>query len=380
MTNINFPVAEREVEEQEEPPTDDLWQQTKSELGRTPRTGTVVYTTPGTGEYEAKRVGMLKEELLRLIGEYGANIRQLGERDSVVIVVRGTPVSVVVLPTTGYNEYRKLESSPAEPFGVRPRRGRERAALELMKEKLDETVGRNGDIIYQIAEPSEVTIQIEDPKGKVIRKLKQKEQEPGEKAFHWDGKDDEGKGMGVGIYNYTVQTDDSRATGKIMLAKSPKSRTRRRQVVGGLVLGDSFETNEKAESGLVSRDLLDKVDPTTEATGVEDMNVSTAEVWTVIDAGTGKSEPTEVWVRNANNGTDVYYGKVTEQRITNKNYEAANNVLTQVLRTPTAWSSGMSTSGRTTMIVKISKKIIVEYKDGSLEFEDLASQADVTQY
>ena len=90
MTNISLPLAELEVSE-EEPTPDDLWTQTKYEL-KGVKGGGKGFSIFGKGEgteYDPEKVEQLKEELLKLIGTYAANIRHLGAQENIVIAVRG---------------------------------------------------------------------------------------------------------------------------------------------------------------------------------------------------------------------------------------------------------------------------------------------------
>jgi hypothetical protein len=91
MTSIGFPVTERAKPEEKAAP-DDLWQRTKYEL-RGLKSETYNYLSVGDSEkkYDPKKVEQLKEELLRLVGTYALNIRQLGPQENVVIAVRGAP-------------------------------------------------------------------------------------------------------------------------------------------------------------------------------------------------------------------------------------------------------------------------------------------------
>lgn len=88
MTSVGFPVAEQTEEEHKESTPDDLWQQTKYELkgGQTPG----ISFANISGNNNTETVEQLKEELLRLIGMYAPNIRQLSSQENVVVAVRGT--------------------------------------------------------------------------------------------------------------------------------------------------------------------------------------------------------------------------------------------------------------------------------------------------
>jgi hypothetical protein len=91
VTSISFPVAEQEPPEDKVTP-DDLWQRTRYELRGVSSTGGSYFGWSSGGEdYHSEKVQQLKEELLRLVGTYAPNIRQLGAQENVVIAVRGTP-------------------------------------------------------------------------------------------------------------------------------------------------------------------------------------------------------------------------------------------------------------------------------------------------
>ncbi len=88
MTSIGFPVAERKTAEGK-PAPDDLWQQTRYEISGGPGAMSVIGRSD-SGKYESEKVEQLKEELLKLIGTYAHNIRQLGANENIVVAVRGT--------------------------------------------------------------------------------------------------------------------------------------------------------------------------------------------------------------------------------------------------------------------------------------------------
>jgi hypothetical protein len=118
MTNIGFPVAEYETSDQEAA-TDDLWKQTRSELKGANIGGAYSISFPdkdADGGYDSEKVEKLKKELLRLIGEYASNIRNLGSRENVVIAVRGSSGSVNRVETVMYKgpeNIKRTEQLPA---------------------------------------------------------------------------------------------------------------------------------------------------------------------------------------------------------------------------------------------------------------------------
>ena len=92
MTSIGFPVAYQTEAPQEESTPDDLWQQTKYELKGVPsRISSMSFAGRNLGEnYDSQKAEQLKEVLVRLIGTYAPNIRQLNPKENVVVAVQGT--------------------------------------------------------------------------------------------------------------------------------------------------------------------------------------------------------------------------------------------------------------------------------------------------
>jgi hypothetical protein len=87
MTSIGFPVSERKTAEGKTAP-DDLWQRTRYEIIGVPGAMSLI-SRGDSGKYEPEKVEQLKEELLKLIGTYAHNIRQLGANENIVVAVRG---------------------------------------------------------------------------------------------------------------------------------------------------------------------------------------------------------------------------------------------------------------------------------------------------
>ncbi len=281
ITNINFPVAEREKTCDMEVPTDDLWQQTRSELRGATGVTTVTYARGGE-EYDAQRVGSLKEELLTVIGEYGPNIRQLSPRESVVIVVRGAAGTPMV-SISGYYPRAPAETELHKLEGK----------LEKMEEQLNDAGEPGTEMTHEVKEPSDVTFKIRNVNGRLVRTLNVGHKEPGIITTSWDGRNDTGKAAKAGVYIYEVTAGGDTTIGKVIMTKPPRS------------------VAEDSPGGVV---------------GVR---------WSKI-----------IQVSQALNFT----------------------------------KTGGSTTGRTTMIIKVSKKNIDAYKDGNLDFEDFAEKAEITQY
>ena len=77
---------------------------------------------------------------------------------------------------------------------------------------------------YQLAETVSVTIQIYDPKGKIIRTLQLERQPAGsymtrDTAAYWDGTDHTGQAVGSGIYFYQLTAGDFSAIRKMVIVK-----------------------------------------------------------------------------------------------------------------------------------------------------------------
>ena len=79
-------------------------------------------------------------------------------------------------------------------------------------------------IPYQIAEAAEVTIQIYDVSGHIVRTLNLGAKPAGfymtrGTAAYWDGRNNAGERVSSGVYFYTLQTKDFTATRKLLIAK-----------------------------------------------------------------------------------------------------------------------------------------------------------------
>jgi len=168
MTRIDFPVAERKVT-QEEIAEDDLWQRTKYELkgGQKDRVYVDVFAKRGAGEgYDPKKVEQLKEELLKLIGTYAANMSKLGSEEHVAVVVFGARTSSKLLSwSTGQaigesveRETRRLKKELDE---MRLQQEKAKEELEKLlqqqgksKDKLDKRLDETGSIESAPGPPS----------------------------------------------------------------------------------------------------------------------------------------------------------------------------------------------------------------------------------
>ena len=119
MTSISFPVAEQAEAPQEKTTPDDLWQQTKYEL-KGVGVPSVTHVNIG-GNYDSEKVEQLKEELVRLIGTYAPNIRQLSSQENIVIAVRGKPGLRVQSSYSSYSGGTYSTSVDRLPLKIEPR-------------------------------------------------------------------------------------------------------------------------------------------------------------------------------------------------------------------------------------------------------------------
>ena len=74
-------------------------------------------------------------------------------------------------------------------------------------------------IQYDIAEDSFVRITIYDVMGRNIRTLMNVRHTAGYHSIHWDAKNDIREGVAAGMYIYTIQVGEFRATKKMVLLK-----------------------------------------------------------------------------------------------------------------------------------------------------------------
>jgi hypothetical protein len=102
MMDVGFTVVKpTEDKPVKETKPDNLWDQTKREL----KEGSFAYTygSPTSDDrigtnptsYDQKKVEQLKDELLRLIGDYSNNIRNLQSDDNITIVIKGGKMNIM---------------------------------------------------------------------------------------------------------------------------------------------------------------------------------------------------------------------------------------------------------------------------------------------
>ncbi|MBW6516017.1 MAG: T9SS type A sorting domain-containing protein, partial [Candidatus Cloacimonetes bacterium] len=74
-------------------------------------------------------------------------------------------------------------------------------------------------ISFTLGKESEVKILIYNIRGQLVKSLLETRMQDGQHTVLWDGKDDLGRLVGSGLYFYTLQTDDYRATRKMIMLK-----------------------------------------------------------------------------------------------------------------------------------------------------------------
>ena len=79
-------------------------------------------------------------------------------------------------------------------------------------------------IPFRLADESDVTIQIYNPKGQLVRRLSPGTLPAGDyssqaQAIYWDGRNQMGESVSSGVYLYTINTGDFSATRKMLIRK-----------------------------------------------------------------------------------------------------------------------------------------------------------------
>jgi hypothetical protein len=71
----------------------------------------------------------------------------------------------------------------------------------------------------ETAEKVAVRLNLYDARGRRIRTLIDREQEPGDYVVHWDGKDDQNHPVGSGVYLYRLEAGDRILTRKMTIVR-----------------------------------------------------------------------------------------------------------------------------------------------------------------
>ncbi len=77
----------------------------------------------------------------------------------------------------------------------------------------------DAQISFTLANKGNVTINIYDATGRLVRNLTHAPYDAGNYTLTWDGRDDKGTEVIAGIYFYTIKTDDYKATKKLVLMR-----------------------------------------------------------------------------------------------------------------------------------------------------------------
>ncbi|MFQ6043601.1 MAG: carboxypeptidase regulatory-like domain-containing protein, partial [Candidatus Poribacteria bacterium] len=111
-------------------------------------------------------------------------------------------------------------------FKLRPKlREDEEDELTFLYENYPNPFNPETWIPYQIAQDANVTISIYNVKGRLIRVLHLGEQKAviyvsKDRAAYWDGRDSAGETVGSGVYFYTLQVGDFKATRRMVILKT----------------------------------------------------------------------------------------------------------------------------------------------------------------
>jgi len=96
------------------------------------------------------------------------------------------------------------------------------------------------DLGFRLSSPArEVTIEIYDSSGQLVRTMKMKGVSAGERFFQWDGKDQEGKTVPEGKYTFNVKVQDGDSTQTLpTFIRGTITGVRYEEGVAYLLLGD----------------------------------------------------------------------------------------------------------------------------------------------
>ena len=121
------------------------------------------------------------------------------------------------LPTPNNDEYNSaLYIYSTIPFGIETP-----TALPSIdiSQNVPNPFNRETLIKYSVSKKNQVSIDVYTPAGQLVKKLVNEPKKPGFYAIMWNGKDNNGKTVGSGIYLYKIRIGDYTATRKIVLIK-----------------------------------------------------------------------------------------------------------------------------------------------------------------
>ena len=90
---------------------------------------------------------------------------------------------------------------------------------EQIKEQLNHIGEPSNEMTYELKEPSDVTFEIRNPSGRIVRTLSVGHKEPGTITLRWDGKNDNGSPVASGIYYAVIKMGDKTVTRKLAVIR-----------------------------------------------------------------------------------------------------------------------------------------------------------------
>ena len=72
---------------------------------------------------------------------------------------------------------------------------------------------------FNLAAPGEVSLSVHDLRGRQVRRLVEESLPAGEHAAEWDGRDDDGRRLGSGMYLVRLRAAGTEESGKLLLLK-----------------------------------------------------------------------------------------------------------------------------------------------------------------
>lgn len=72
-------------------------------------------------------------------------------------------------------------------------------------------------IRYALPAPSQVSLQVYDISGRLVRELEKREKAAGLHDIRWDGRDEKGRAVPSGVYLYRIQTQSQSVSRSLIL-------------------------------------------------------------------------------------------------------------------------------------------------------------------
>jgi hypothetical protein len=89
----------------------------------------------------------------------------------------------------------------------------------MMTQVVPNPLFRNASIRYQLARQSQVSLEIFDATGRIVRTLEKGMRQPGYYTVTWDGKDNIGRSSAAGVYFIRFRTDDCTMVQKAVVVR-----------------------------------------------------------------------------------------------------------------------------------------------------------------